>query len=84
MMLFGKSPLCVYLKHNLTVLSYLFLQLHTDSISLLEEDGVAPKQVPERGELVETPFSERPQSQLSLPLRPRHWRAQHKTRVNTF
>lgn len=43
MILFSKNLFCVYLKHNLTVLSYLFLQLHTDSISLFEEDGVAPK-----------------------------------------
>lgn len=56
---------------------HLFLQLHTDSIGLFEEDGVAPKQIPERGELVETPLSERPQSQLCLTLRPRHWRATH-------
>lgn len=56
-------------------MTHLFLQLHTDSISLFEEDGVAPKLIPERRELVETPLSERPQSQLGLAHRPRHWRA---------
>lgn len=56
-------------------MTHLFLQLHTDRISLFEEDGVAPKLIPERGELVETPLPERPQSQLGLSHRPRHWRA---------
>ncbi len=59
---------------------HLFLQLHADGIGLFEEDGVAPQQIPERRELVETPFSERPHSQLGLTHRPRHWRAPHMTR----
>lgn len=54
---------------------YLFLQLHTNSISFFEEDGIAPKLIPEGGELVETPLSEGPQSQLGLAHCPRHWRA---------
>lgn len=62
--------------HNRGVVltSHLLLEFHTDSVGLLEEDGVAPEQIPEWGELVETPLSERPQRQLSLTLRPRHWR----------
>lgn len=63
-------------------MSNLFLQLHTDSIGLLEEDGVAPEKIPERRELVETPLSERPQSQLGLMLRPRHSGARDMLHVN--
>lgn len=57
---------------KILMFSHLLLQLHTDSVSLLEKDGVAPKQIPERRELVETPLSESPQSQLGLSLSPRH------------
>ena len=44
----------------------LFLELHTDGVGFLEEDGVPPEQVPQGGELIETPLTERPQSQLGL------------------
>lgn len=62
----------------ITVLSHnnkhLFLQLHADSIRLFEKDSIAPKLIPERGELIETPLSECPQSQLGLTRCPRHWK----------
>lgn len=54
-------------------MSDLLLEFHTDGVGLLQEDGVAPQQVPEGGELVAPPLAEAPHSQLSLPLRPLHW-----------
>lgn len=57
-----------------TITTNLLLQLHTNGIGLFEEDGIAPKQIPEGGELVETPLSESPQRQLRLMFCPRHWR----------
>lgn len=59
---------------------YLFLQLHTNSISLFKEDGIAPKLIPEGGELVETPFSEGPQSQFGLAHCPWHYRSRQVIR----
>ena len=53
---------------------YLLLELHADCIGLLEEDGVSPEQVAERGELVEAPLPEGPQSELSLARSPRHYK----------
>lgn len=50
----------------------LLLELHTDGVGLLQEDGVPPQQVPQRRELVTAPLPEAPHSQLSLPLRPLH------------
>lgn len=52
---------------------YLLLKLHTDGVGFLEEDGVAPQQVPEGGELVETPLTERPGCKLHLTLCPRNY-----------
>lgn len=49
---------------------HLLLQLYTDGVGLLEEDGIAPKQVPQRCELVPLPLTEGPQRQLALPLCP--------------
>lgn len=51
-------------------LAHLLLELHADGVGLLEEDGVAPQQVPQRRELVPLPLPEGPQRQLALPLRP--------------
>lgn len=53
---------------------YLFFQLHTNGISLLEENCISPEQISERGELIESPFPESPESQFCLPLCPRHCR----------
>ena len=50
----------------------LLLELHTDGVGFLEEDGVAPEQVPQGGELIETPLTERPQGQLCLSRGPGH------------
>lgn len=60
----------------------LLFQLNADSIGFLEEDGVAPKQIPERRELVETPLSESPQSQLGLTHGPRHCRADMRIQLD--
>lgn len=49
---------------------HLLLELHTDGVGLLEEDGIAPEQVPQRRELVPLPLAEGPQSQLALALCP--------------
>ena len=50
--------------------AHLLLELHADGVGLLEEDGVAPQQVPQRRELVPLPLPEGPQCQLALPLCP--------------
>lgn len=52
--------------------THLLLQLHTDGIGFLEEDGIAPEQVTEGGELVPLPLPKGPEGQLKLPLRPLH------------
>ena len=53
---------------------YLLLELNADGVGLLEEDGVPPEQVAERGELVEAPLPEGPQSELRLAGGPRHYK----------
>lgn len=78
----GQEEKCKFQSNHHTLLPFigmshhfqkhLFLELNTDSVSLFKEDGVAPKLIPEGGELVETPLSERPQSQLGLTHCPRH------------
>ena len=50
--------------------AHLFLELHADGVGLLEEDGIAPQQVPQRCELVPLPLPEGPQCQLALSLGP--------------
>lgn len=50
--------------------SYLFLELHTNGVGLLQEDGVPPKQVTQRCELVVLPLAEAPHCQVSFPLSP--------------
>jgi len=52
--------------------THLLLQLHTNGVGFLEEDGVAPEQVTEGGELVPFPLPKGPEGQLELPLRPLH------------
>lgn len=52
--------------------THLLLQLHADSIGFLEEDGIAPEQVAEGGELVPLPLPKGPEGQLELPLCPLH------------
>lgn len=49
---------------------YLLFEFHADGVGLLEEDGVPPEQVAERGELVAPPLAEAPHGQFSFPLRP--------------
>ena len=46
------------------------LELDRDGVGLLEEDGVAPEVVPERGELVLPPLGEAVRRKLVLALRP--------------
>lgn len=50
--------------------AHLLLELHANGVGFLEEDGVAPQQVPQRRELVPLPLPEGPERQLTLPLRP--------------
>lgn len=50
--------------------AHLLLEFHADGIGLLEEDGIAPQQVPQGRELVPPPLPEGPQRQLTLPLCP--------------
>lgn len=54
--------------------THLLFQLHADGIGLLEEDGVAPEQVTEGGELVPLPLPEGPEGELEFPLCPLHCR----------
>lgn len=56
----------------MNLFKHLFLELNTDGVGFLQEDGVAPQLIPEGGELVKAPLSERPQSQLGLTHSPRH------------
>lgn len=56
----------------MSLFKHLFLEFHTDCVGFLQEDGVAPQLIPEGGELVEAPLSERPQGQLGLSYSPRH------------
>ena len=51
----------------------LLLELHADGVGLLQEDGVAPQQVPQGGELVRPPLAEAPHGQLHLLRRPLDW-----------
>ena len=52
--------------------AHLFLELHADGVGLLEEDGIAPQQVPQRCELVPLPLPEGPLGQLKFMLCPRN------------
>lgn len=52
--------------------THLLLQLHADGIGFLEEDGIAPEQVTEGGELVPLPLPKGPEGELEFPLCPLH------------
>lgn len=71
----------ISIKQDCNDIMYLFLQLYANGISLLEENGISPEQVSERGELVESPLTESPEGQFSLSLCPRHCRT---TNINPF
>ena len=60
----------------------LLLELHADGVGLLQEDGVAPQQVPQGGELVRPPLAEAPHGQLHLLRRPLDWGLPWKHNVN--
>ena len=67
----GTASVAIRITHGYV---YLLLELHADGIGLLEEDGVPPEQVTERGELVESPLPEGPQGELCLARGPRHYK----------
>lgn len=52
------------------VLKYLFLEFDRDGVGLLQEDGVAPQVVPQRGELVELPLAPCVRCQFKLSFCP--------------
>lgn len=54
-------------------LADLLLELDTDGVGLLQEDGITPQQVSQGGELVRPPLAEAPQGQLRLLLGPLDW-----------